>query len=703
MIHGLSGPTMRKQQRSRRLPDAAPARTPPRRTAAPGAHACAPGWRLWAVALIAAVCFTSWQVVRANRQSATWDEPIHLTAGFAALTQGDFRVDPSHPPLIRMWAALPLTIAGASIDTTVIDGTPATEWLPRGYAFAREFLFGPAGGDASLLAARAMVIAWGAGLGLLVFWWGYEWLGATGAMAALALYLLEPNLAAHSALVTTDFAVTALTFAMVFFLWRLSRRMNPRDLAAMAGCAAAAIVTKFSAVILAPILVALLAAAVAQRRLTLRQAGVTAGVTAAAVFLAIWAAYGFRHAPSPDPGWLFPPGVNVDGGPLSAIAPVVDWLDRRHLLPNAFAQGFLVSLSSARELPAFLAGTVKVGGWWYYFPVALVLKTPLALLLLALTGAAFVWRRRDRGALDAAFVIAPTVIWMAVAATSGVNLGVRHILPIYPFIILIAAAGASALLARPGATRMVAAAAVLAIAVEVGRAEPYPLSFFNTLAGGPAHGSEYLADSNLGWGGNLKALKRWMDEHGVATVNLAYFGSVDPATYGIRVTHLPSSATFLADRFAKPQLPGYVAISSTVLDGVYLPEWWRHFYAGFRDREPVAVLANSMRVYWVDRWPEAAASPIGDEPLQILAEGLLFGLGWPEHAAVHYRQYLEREPDSAEAWKGLSLALARGGRTTDALDGFRRVLTLSPSDADARRNVAILERQVELASSALRE
>jgi len=193
---------------------------------------------------------------------------------------------------------------------------------------------------------------------------------------------------------------------------------------------------------------------------------------------------------------------------------------------------------------------------------------------------------------------------------------------------------------------------------------------------------------------NLKALKRWMDDRGVATVNLAYFGSVDPASYGVRATYLPSSALFLADRYARPRLPGYVAISGTALDGVFLPPWWRYFYAGLRTREPVAVIGNTMRVYWVDRWPMPTGEPLDPASRRTLAEGLLFGRRWPERALTHYDEYLKRRPADPDAWNGFSLALAQTGRTTEALAGFRRVLALSPTDPDVRRNIALLERQV---------
>ena len=616
---------------------------------------------------------------------------MHLTAGYAALTAGDFRIDPSHPPLARVWAAIPLAFSERSLDTRIVDQTSPDAWLTRGYSFARDFVSTDI--DRALLPARAMTVAWGAILGLLVFAWAYQWRGARVALLALVIFMLEPNVAAHAGLVTTDAALTALVFGTVFFLWRYSQRPGPGDLAALAACIALAAVTKFSAILLGPIVGGLLVLVVARRQMHLRRAALVVAVLAAATMVVVWAAYGFRYAPSDNPQWLFTrePGGGTAG--MTWLAAAFTGLDAYRLLPNAFAQGLVYSLTSAGELPSFLAGEVRTGGWWHYFAVALALKTPLAILALGAIGIAFLARRQPGSAgLTPAFIAAPIVVWLAAATMSGVNLGVRHVLPVYPFIVLLAAAGANELLARRRA-RAVAVALLVVGAIEVGRSEPYPLSFFNALAGGPANGYRYLADSNLGWGGTLKALQRWMDTQGVATINLAYFGSIDPALYGVRANYLPTSASFLTERFTRPQLPGYVAISGTALDGVYLPEWWRRFYSGLRDREPVAVVANTMRIYWVDEWP-AHSMPVTDvESVQTLADALLFGLGWPEYAALHYREYLQRVPRDSDAWNGMALALAQTGRPKEAIEAFRRVLTLSPTDPDARRNIALLEGQ----------
>jgi tetratricopeptide (TPR) repeat protein len=194
-----------------------------------------------------------------------------------------------------------------------------------------------------------------------------------------------------------------------------------------------------------------------------------------------------------------------------------------------------------------------------------------------------------------------------------------------------------------------------------------------------------------------------MDENRVAHVNLAYFGTADPAYYGIDCTYLPGSPTFALDLISKPRLPGYVAISGTVLSGVYLEPRWRLFYSPFWNLEPAAVIGNSMRVYWVDRWPEDTASTDWSDQHVPLADALLLGMDWAEHAAVHYQAYLDRRSDDAAVLNRLGVALAESGRFNESIEAFTRVTELAPGDTGARRNLDEVRRRAGLVRASLRQ
>jgi hypothetical protein len=352
-------------------------------------------------------------------------------------------------------------------------------------------------------------------------------------------------------------------------------------------------------------------AAVRRRTFTPARIAAVLALLVVAAWAGAWAAYGFRFTPSRSPDWVFTlqdhPAVRQA---VPRWAALVGWTDAHRLLPNALTQGFLHGQGLVQGRPAFLAGDYSSFGWWYYFPAAFLWKTPLALLLL-FAGGLFVCARRGRLlALDGeAFVVLPMVLFLAIAMTSALNIGVRHILPIYPFVILMAAIGGDALLhaARPRGP-IVLAALVAVAAVEFGTVYPDTLAFFNVSVGGRHNGFRYLADSNVDWGQDLAPLKAWMDRRGVEHINLAYFGTADPAYYHINCTYIWGTTIpgVTPAMMGPPRLPGYVAVSVTLLDGVPFAERDRDFYKVLRDQEPAADIGGSIRVYWVDHpwWGE---------------------------------------------------------------------------------------------------
>jgi hypothetical protein len=556
------------------------------------------------VLAVFAIAFTGLSLASYTQKSAAWDEPVHLTDGYASLVQHDYRIDPEHPPFLRMWAALPLLAMHVTpLDLSIVDKTAPERWVWTLYDPSTSFLYGKNDADRLLYAARFMIVLLGVGLGMLVFSWAKAWLGFWPAVVALACYTIEPNIVAHGSLVTTDMGLACFLFGTVYFLWRACRHVSAANIAGTAVFFALAVVSKFSAIALLPI-VALLVGWSVWRRKTLSPA-VAAGVFALLIVIgwaAIWAVYGFRYAPSATAHWVYSFGADPQvQSRVPGLAQVIAWIDGHHLVPNVFSQGFLFGQSKAAVRHAFLWGQFSESGWWYYFPVAFAIKTPVA--ILALFGAGLVLAVRRSGSLgldNVVFAGVPIVVYLAMSMASRLNIGLRHILPIYPFVMLFAGVAAKTLIEmRARAGRIVLAALVAGGALEFGRTYPDNLAFFNILVGGPEHGASYLVDSNLDWGQDLKPLKQWMDANGVSFINLAYFGTASPAYYKIDATFLPGSAFFTGA--ADVRLPGYVAISQTVQNGVYLGERERAFYRSFPNRTPVASIGHSILVYWVEQ------------------------------------------------------------------------------------------------------
>ncbi len=304
------------------------------------------------------------QVVRA---SITFDEGPHLAIGYATLRTGDFRLQPVHihPPLANVLAAAPLLLQHDLPDPRAVDGwevsslsaiTDAVVWAypsPRRIATA----------------GRVPILLLGTLTAALVFRWARDLGGRRAALLALGLFALDPNVIAHNALITTDAAAVLFIVATLYALYRyVTEPLRPARRRALLGTGVLlglAQITKVSALMLVPVVVLILVlhAWEAHRRAgsTLRAATRHVGAVLGIAALVIWAGYGFQVG-------------RIEGFPLPVPAPTHIEIFR--------------SLDTHYELghPAFALGRVSTQGWWWYFPLAFVLKTPLPVLLLAIGG-----------------------------------------------------------------------------------------------------------------------------------------------------------------------------------------------------------------------------------------------------------------------------------------------------------------------------
>ena len=190
-----------------------------------------------------------------------------MVTGYSALRFHDYRTDPEHPPFIRMWAALPLlAMDNVKVDLQRIDAVDPVAWAGGDqFFFCHEMLYVANDADHLLYQARFMVVLLGVLLGVLLFCWTRELFGFWPAVIVLGLYTIEPNLLAHARLVTTDFGVTCFIFGTLYFLWRTTRRLTPANVGGLLGFFVLAQISKFSALLLGPIVLALLLARVCQK------------------------------------------------------------------------------------------------------------------------------------------------------------------------------------------------------------------------------------------------------------------------------------------------------------------------------------------------------------------------------------------------------------------------------------------------------
>jgi hypothetical protein len=517
----------------------------------------------------------------ARAASITFDEGPHLAVGYTTLRTGDLRLQPVHihPPLANLLAAAPLLMNPNLSDPRDISG-----WEIASLSAVTDGVIWQYPHPARLaLAGRLPIILLTLLAGALVFRWAADLGGAGAGLLALALYVFDPNIVAHGSLVTTDMAVTTFGLFSFFLLYRWRRRPTSVRLLGVGVMVGLALASKVSAVLILLLVEVILV--LRKGRWDWRRT-MWAGLVVGLVTLGtLWAVYGFEIRALPD----------VTG---SLPLPAVTHLDVYRSLQEHYRLGH----------PAFLMGQNSDQGWWYYFPVAFVIKTPLPTLILL--GAALllsVWRRRR---VDVTLVLYP-VVYPATALFSSVDIGYRHLLPILPFVFIFVGSElcdveyASGVFARRVVRRfdprsIFIAGMVLWLVLGTALIYPYALTFFNELVGGPGGGYRWLVDSNLDWGQNLWGLRDWMQAEGVERVYYSHFSPGQPETYSVTADWLPPDPRAVPFAPFDPA-PGVYAIGATTLQGVYTPDV--NTYAYFRARSPDTVLDQALFLFRVPQHP----------------------------------------------------------------------------------------------------
>lgn len=479
--------------------------------------------RLIAALLLAAhVALLGWV---ASRNSVTFDENFHVPAGMRIVTAGDVATSYAQPPLPKALYGLAVLAAGARAPDPALARPGAERFV--GHSFMRR---NAARYHEVYLAARAVAIALTAALAVAVWRVARGWWGARGGLAALALIALLPETLAHGSLAGVD-VPTALAMFLATMAWLgFARTGRSGRFAVAALWTGVAFLTRFSAIQLLPVFAAIAAVAHARGRAP-RPARLWWGLAAMPLvaLLALAAGYGF-------PSLLRPLGeIELHSAAFRWLADAAPAL--RVPLPEAWLRGadYVAFLAEPGRKASFLLGTVRDTHAWWYLPVAIAVKWPLALLLLV------AWRLvralRDPGGARAAVrdtaLLAPIVVVLGAAVVTHLDFGVRYAIPALPFLAVWIARLASQRRPRragPGAAGLVFALLAL-LAVETARALPYPLAFFNPLAG--ERGDRIVNDSNVDWGQGLIALREELARRGITRVHLLYHGTTDPALYGI--------------------------------------------------------------------------------------------------------------------------------------------------------------------------
>lgn len=525
-----------------------------------------------------------------GQKCTTFDEYAHIAAGYTYWRFGDYRLDPDAGQWSNRLAGLGLIGAGFQ----------APEFLPgeRMWGYGERFFY-ESGNDpqAILTRARSGFILLSAITGLLVYLWASRVFGQWGGLLALSTYCFSPTILAYGRLANPDLPVAFALLVAVTALWVLMHKANwPTLLLSVLATSAAALV-KFSGLIIVPIAAVMVVAALtANRPMRVQLPGVWRGrvtgrvkragvlVTLALahvafVFGMVWASHDWQYTMARDlePGSHYHPMwddmLDHDG----TLLRLIEFAREHRLLPEAYLFGLAYVKNTTVERGSFMNGAYSVYGWPSFFPFAFAVKTPVTILAMFALGAIAIGlapgRRRVLYRLTP--LLALFGVYWAVVITSGLNIGVRHLLPVYPVVFVIIGAVATwAFRFRWLAGGLGVGVALLVI--ENLWVHPHYLAYFNPLAGGPSQGYRRLADSSLDWGQDLPSLAKWLDAHhdgahhdGSEPVYLHYFGNGDPPSYGIDARRLPGMGHTVRRERPAPLEPGLYCISATLLQAVY--------------------------------------------------------------------------------------------------------------------------------------
>ena len=650
------------------------------------------GWALLvrhrrAEPILVAVTLAVWWCVAVGStlgKTATSDEPLHIVGGASYWQLNDYRLHPENGNLPQRWCAIPLVLAGWPLPSFEQPGWALSNMV----SLARAYLF--ENGNPSwrmLLLARSFAAVWGVLVALLVYVWSRALFGPEGAWLSLAFCLTDTTLLANAPLATSDACAAFFFGGSTLAIWRMLQLPSQATVSVAALAVAGLFVAKLSAPLEIPVGIILLAIRSwfgppwevswgGQKRsvsagVGLATLGACVALVGLAAWLAVWIVFGFRYeAMNPQ---AVPAGVLAGWGTLAESTRelgggkgrLLAFLGEHHVLPEAYLYGMSFVLNMLLR-QSFFCGDYSIDGWWSYFPFTFLVKTPLPTLagLFLLPLLAVRWMQKssvgsgERGwyPLTPLFILL-AVYWVA-SVTTTLNIGHRHMLPIYPVIFVLLGSLPTLTRERPGLRRLPWALAVCSCLVSFW-AFPNYLAFFNGIVR-QDEAWHYLIDSNLDWGQEHSTVASFMarerrtygDQHPIYG---CLFGPTPMQSLGAAPMLLP---TAFDDVPLPPLGPGTYCVSATHLQGIYVPMWgpWRASWEErFQDRSRALALLTPL-------------SPEERQKSYAVPPEMFERIGKEFHMLEYHRllaQLREREPD--EVLNGAILIYRLDRATLDAL------------------------------------
>ena len=460
------------------------------------------------------------------------------------------------------------------------DTYPIDNWyysaVPEAQMFGKIFTYGGLNdGDAMLFTGRMMQTVLTLLTGLVIFLWTRR---ATNddaaALAALAMWVFNPAALGYGHVVNTDIGAT---FGITLAVYRFARFVEQPTLRNVTLCGLAtglAMSMKFTTLILGPAFILILALSWKKLKLSLRDCVRMGALFLITAWPVILIAYLPHWAPAPPPSERDVAFFNIPAW-FRAFRPI--------LIPPELFKGIAIALAhTSGGHEGYLLGKWSHTGWWYFFPVAFVVKSPVALVILVAAALTLFCKHFREASVLESTVWLVCAVYLAVAMKSRVDIGIRHLLPMYAML----SVGVGCVISRLASQKlkMVAATLVGWQAISALLAYPLYIQFFSEAVGGARNGYKYLFDSNYDWGQDANRLKTFLDERQIHHIYLDYYGN----QFSIEYLKIPN--TRIDGEHARQIRQGTLVVSASQL---MQPQW-----AWLRDsRQPIARVAYTLFVY----------------------------------------------------------------------------------------------------------
>ena len=548
----------------------------------------------WGIYFSMLVLFIFYTLSSMIVKSPTYDEVSHLGAGYSYIRTGNFKLNFEHPPLVKIIAALPLLFLNLTLPIH------HTSWqVGDAPSFGEQFLYyNNYPPDLIIFISRIPIILISLVLGFYVFRWTNQLYGIKAGLFALFLYVFSPNILAHSRLVTYDIPVSCFMLISVYYFWRFINTPTRKNIIIVGIVFGLAQLTKFVSIhlVFIYILLGLIVLILGNGYLIDRSLSLYQRIFLLVRYLLIIFLIGMFII---NAGYLFK-GIFLKLSNYEFINPMLSKLKSKFAsvpvpLPYLYIKGIDWQLFHSKgHWSGYLMGEHSTTGWWYYFILAFLMKTPISMIIFIILSICLSRNLvKFRSMLDEYFLIIP-IFWILIYFSffNKINIGLRYILPIYPFLFIYV----SKIVNMKFLTRLENKIYMFILILLCGwyfyssiSIYPHYLAYFNELVGGPDNGYKYLIDSNIDWGQDMKGLKNYLYINNITEVKLSPYrkvaGEVTPECYRI---------------FYKPLrcgIPSTGLIAVSVNDLVGLTEERSKCFSWLRKYKPIKKIGYSIFIY----------------------------------------------------------------------------------------------------------